>query len=180
MSYKIGNYSVERSADEVIKIHYERTVKDYFYTIVYFIICVPILGLCFLIVFHLFKDKVDWNTFFGAIVAFCLFITGGYFFIISFETLFKPISNVFVIDKSKAILKIKLNAFRNIEIPFLEIKIFELGASNSVVNIYHSSRRYNRKLYLIHFSICFTNNKVRKIHQFESPHVLISFIEKKK
>lgn len=180
MNYQINQYTVEKEADEILKIHYKRTVKDYFYIIVYFLISIPILSICLLITVHLFRDKVDSNTFFGALIAVCLFLTGCYFLIISVETLLKPISNVFVIDKRTAILKIKLNAFRNIEIPFSEIKNFQLGARDIETHSHHSGRTYKKQLYLIHLSICFTNNKIRSIHQFESSHLLISFTEKRK
>ena len=48
MNYQISNYKVEKEADEILKVHYKRAVKDYFYIIVYFLISIAILFICLL------------------------------------------------------------------------------------------------------------------------------------
>lgn len=48
MNYQINKYKVEKALDGILKIHYKRTVKDYFYIIVYFLISIPVLSICLL------------------------------------------------------------------------------------------------------------------------------------
>lgn len=180
MQYTIGHYTVEKFPDGVVKIHSERSVKDYFYIVVYFILALPILYLSFFISIHLVTDKVDMNTLFGTIIAICLLLSGSYFLLVSIETFIKPISTIFEIDKSKEVLRIRLNVFRRIEVSFSEIKNFKLGANDITIISRHDNRNYKKQLYILRLSVTFTTDESRKIHQFESPHLMISFNEKKK
>lgn len=179
MNYNIGNYSIEKFENGNLKINYRRSLNDYYYIFCYLLISLVILYVCYQISVNLLEKKFNLNTFFGFLISGILLIVGLYFASVSFETFIKPTSNVFYIDNTKKVLKIKLNVFKKIQVRFSEIKNFELGANDITVVSYNNGRTYKRQLYVNRLTLKYTNNKVRKIHQFEKPNLIISFSEKK-
>jgi hypothetical protein len=179
MNYKIGNYSIEKLENGNLKIDYRRSSNDYYYIFAYLLFSLPVLYLCYQISIHIIEIKFNLNIFFGYLISAALLFVGLYFASISFETFIKPTSNVFYIDSTKKVLKIKLNLFQKIQVQFSEIKNFQLGANDITVVSYNNGRTYKKQLYINRLNLKYTNNKVQKIHQFEKPNLIISFSERK-
>ena len=179
MKYNIGNYSIEKFENGNLKIDYRRSLNDYYYIFCYLLISLAIFCICYQLSINLLDREINLNTGFAFLFSGILFIAGLYFASVSFETFIKPTSNAFYIDNTKEVLKIKLNAFRKIQVQFSEIKNFELGANDITVVSHNNGRTYKRQLYVNRLYLKYTNNKVVKIHQFEKPNLLISFSEKK-
>jgi hypothetical protein len=179
MNYSIGNYSIEKFENGNLKIDYRRSPNDYYYIFCYLLISLPILYVCYQIWINILEEKFNLNTFFVLFISGILLIVGLYFASVSFETFMKPTSNVFYIDNTKKVLKIKLNVFKKIQVRFSEIKNFELGANDITVFPHNKGRTYKKQLYINRLNLKYTNNKVIKIHQFEKPNLIISFSEKK-
>ena len=179
MKYNIGHYSIEKLENGNLKIDSKRSPNEYYYIIVYFLISLPILYFCNKLLNSLIEHNFNRNTFFGFLFLAGLLIVGLYFLIVSIETFIKPISKVIYVDKTKQILYIRLNLFRRIQVKFSEIKSFEVGANDITVFTNNRGRTYKRQLYIIKLNIKYLNNKIRKVHQFEKPNLLISYAEKK-
>lgn len=179
MNYKIGNYSIEKFENGNLKIDYRRSLNDYYYIVFYLVLSIPIFYICCQFFINLVEKDFNLNVLLGFIFSGILLITGLYFASVSFETFIKPTSNVFYIDNTKKVLKIKLHLFKKIQVPFSEIKNFELGANDITVVSYNNGRTYKKQLYINRLNLKYTNNKIQKIHQFEKPNLIISFSEKK-
>lgn len=179
MNYTIGNYSIEKFENGNLKIDYKRSLSDYYYIFCYLLFSFPFLYVFYQIAINLLEEKFNLNTFFGYLISGTLLIVGLYFASVSFETFIKPTSNVFYIDNSEKVLKIKLNTFKKIKVRFSEIKNFELGANDIMVVSHNNGRTYKRQLYVNRLNLKYTNNKVQRIHQFEKPNLFLSFSEKK-
>ncbi|MHC0445150.1 hypothetical protein ACWA1F_07055 [Flavobacterium sp. 3-218] len=179
MKHNIGNYSIEKFENGNLKIDYRRSLNDYYYIFCYLLISVAIFYVCYQLSINLLNREFNLNTGLAFLFSGILFIAGLYFASVSFETFIKPTSNVFYIENTKEVLKIKLNLFRKIQVQFSEIKNFELGANDITIVSHNNGRIYKRQLYINRLYLKYTNNKVVKIHQFEKPNLLISFSEKK-
>lgn len=180
MKNSIGNYSIDKLVSGDLKIDYERSQKDIFYIIVYFIIASPILFFDYKLISYLVNEKINSNVIIGYFFSACLLLAGMYFLFVSIETFIKPTKSVFLVNTSKKQLIVKLDLFRKLQFNFIEVKQFNLGAKDITVTNYHKGRTYKRQLFLIHMHIELLNNKTVKIHQFEGSGLLISSYEKKK
>ena len=180
MENNIGSYSIENFANGNLKINYKRSRKDIFYIIVYLIISVPILFFDFKLISHLINEKIDSNIIIGYFFSICLLIFGLYFLLVSIETFIKPTKNVFFINTSEKLLIVKPNLFRKLKFNFDEIKQFNLNAKDITVTNNDAGSTRQKQLYLIHMYIELLNKKTIKIHQFESPELLIFYSDKEK
>ena len=184
MKYNIGNYSIEKFENENLKIDYKRSLKDYYYIIVYFIVSLPFLYFSQKFIYYLFEEysitNITFNIILGYFFSFIILMFGLYFIYVSIATLIQPTKKVFYIDHHNNHLKIKKNLFIRSKFNFDEIKNFEIKAKDITIKNYHEGRTFKRQLFLIEMNLILKSSKTIKIHQFEKTNLMISFSEKSK
>ena len=176
----IGSYRIEKYNDGNLKIDYKRSSKDIIYSLVPFVISIPILFFDFKLSTYLVQEEMGINLIIPYFFSICLLVFGLYLLVSAIETAIKPTNKVFFINASQKQLTIKLNLFKKLQLNFSDIKHFNIGAKDITITNHHEGSTRKRQLFLIFMHVKLSNNKTIKIHQFESTNIFISPFDNKK
>jgi hypothetical protein len=171
MKQYISQYIIEEKKS-IIRIIYTRSLKDYFYIVIYGLLSILIFNYTYFLFLDLFQRELTLNI--GIGIGYSLIITflGIYFFIVSLETLTKPNGLVFEINKEHKSLTVKINQLKKIKFDFNQLKKLKLKNENIKVENRVGTTTFKRNLNLIFMNLELSNNDIYKIHVFENPELL--------
>jgi hypothetical protein len=130
-------------------------------------------------IYLLFRSKhFSWttNTIIGIIFFSFIILLGLYSFLIALEILSLPSKSFIIIDKPKKHIRAKLSFFRQISLPFDNIKAIQLSGHDTFVKSIVKGQTYKRRLYYHRLQFLFSNGHVKEIHRFLYREIYIPFL----